>query len=121
MAGKSDAVSVKVPHRNLRKEGEMEMVDEPRHWIHHNSSSNSTLPPSPTVLNGSPDLSSPMDVSSRHQCGLMTLILSCTVAAGVQFGWPLQLSLLTPYIQVRSLDFALQFLIRVLCPSLRTC
>ncbi|GLT66397.1 hypothetical protein SLA2020_387630 [Shorea laevis] len=121
MAGKSDAVSVKVPVRNLRKEEEVDMLDEPRHWIHHNSSSNSTVPPSPTVLNGSPDSSPPIDVRSRQQCGLMTLILSCTVAAGVQFGWALQLSLLTPYIQEWSLDFALQFLIRVLCPSVRTC
>lgn len=39
----------------------------------------------------------------RTQTGssLKTLILSCTVAAGVQFGWALQLSLLTPYIQVQ--------------------
>ena len=28
------------------------------------------------------------------------LVLACMVAAGVQFGWALQLSLLTPYIQV---------------------
>ncbi|KAK1588734.1 hypothetical protein Q3G72_026522 [Acer saccharum] len=36
---------------------------------------------------------------SSPQCSLITLILSCTVADGVQFGWALQLSLLTPYIQ----------------------
>lgn len=29
-----------------------------------------------------------------------TLVLACMIAAGVQFGWALQLSLLTPYIQV---------------------
>lgn len=38
--------------------------------------------------------------SQTENCSLITLILSCTVAAGVQFGWALQLSLLTPYIQV---------------------
>ncbi|KAI9186533.1 hypothetical protein LWI28_018237 [Acer negundo] len=41
-----------------------------------------------------------------QQCSLITLILSCTVANGVQFGWALQLSLLTPYIQI--IDYGLE-------------
>jgi solute carrier family 45 protein 1/2/4 len=36
----------------------------------------------------------------------VTLVLSCTVAAGVQFGWALQLSLLTPYIQTLGISHA---------------
>ncbi|KAK0603422.1 hypothetical protein LWI29_004777 [Acer saccharum] len=43
---------------------------------------------------------------SSPQCSLITLILSCTVADGVQFGWALQLSLLTPYIQI--IDYGLE-------------
>ncbi|KAJ4711730.1 putative Sucrose transport protein [Melia azedarach] len=41
-----------------------------------------------------------------EMCSLITLILSCTVAAGVQFGWALQLSLLTPYIQTLGIQHA---------------
>ncbi|KAK1557275.1 hypothetical protein Q3G72_004527 [Acer saccharum] len=41
-----------------------------------------------------------------QQCSLITLILSCTVADGVQFGWAFQLSLLTPYIQI--IDYGLE-------------
>eukprot|EP00250_Pteridium_aquilinum_P007529 c17221_g2_i1 orf=1-1149(-) len=37
---------------------------------------------------------------------LLTLTLSSTVAAGVQFGWALQLSLLTPYIQTLGIEHA---------------
>ncbi|EPS58915.1 hypothetical protein M569_15897, partial [Genlisea aurea] len=41
-----------------------------------------------------------------NSCSLRTLILSCTVAAGVQFGWALQLSLLTPYVQTLGIGHA---------------
>ncbi|KAG6482749.1 hypothetical protein ZIOFF_059387 [Zingiber officinale] len=43
---------------------------------------------------------------TRTGSSLKTLILSCMVAAGVQFGWALQLSLLTPYIQTLGIDHA---------------
>jgi hypothetical protein len=36
--------------------------------------------------------------------GLMRLVLACAVAGGVQYGWALQLSLLTPYVQVHIYD-----------------
>lgn len=50
--------------------------------------------------NGNCSTSSSSSPLPTENCSLITLILSCTVAAGVQFGWALQLSLLTPYIQV---------------------
>lgn len=51
--------------------------------------------------NGSTDHSpSAAAAPPARNISLVTLVLSCTVAAGVQFGWALQLSLLTPYIQV---------------------
>ncbi|KAL2226072.1 sucrose transport protein SUC3 isoform X1 [Sesamum indicum] len=88
-----DAVSIRVPYKNLKKEVELVAADEsPRRRFSgiHDSSS-------PHGLSGG-------GVVDQHQappnhCSLLTLILSCTVAAGVQFGWALQLSLLTPYIQ----------------------
>ncbi|KAL4280759.1 hypothetical protein GQ457_03G012040 [Hibiscus cannabinus] len=112
MAGTSDSVSIRVPYRNLKKESEVEMIDDPHLRIHLNSSSNSpstsssssSLPPS-RVPNGDPDLSSPIYAGSKD-CSLITLVLSCTVAAGVQFGWALQLSLLTPYIQTLGIEHA---------------
>lgn len=104
MAGKTDSVTIRVPYRNL-KEAELEMVgldDLPHNRIDLNSSlpSSSSSPSSPRVPNGtSDDLSPPTGPRSKNN-SLAILVLSCTVAAGVQFGWALQLSLLTPYIQV---------------------
>ena len=105
MAGKNDSVSIRVPYRNL-KDTEVEMMgmDEPHHRIDLNSSAPSpspSSPPSGRVSNGSSDLTPPQSAAVPNQNTLMTLILSCTVAAGVQFGWALQLSLLISYIQVR--------------------
>ncbi|KAG5395000.1 hypothetical protein IGI04_024963 [Brassica rapa subsp. trilocularis] len=94
MAGKSgDSVSISVPYRNLRKDVEVEMVT--KHGNEHASSSSSS------PLNGS-DGGEPV----AKDCSLVTLVLSCTVAAGVQFGWALQLSLLTPYIQTLGISHA---------------
>uniref|UniRef100_A0A251UNR1 Putative sucrose transporter 3 n=1 Tax=Helianthus annuus TaxID=4232 RepID=A0A251UNR1_HELAN len=76
-----DAVSIRVPYKNLKHdvdaEVEMTSLGEDRIESGH-------------LINSSPQ---------GENCSLITLILSCTVAAGVQFGWALQLSLLTPYIQ----------------------
>lgn len=41
------------------------------------------------------------------EISLVRLILSCMVAGGVQYGWALQLSLLTPYVQVKILSFSI--------------
>lgn len=88
MAGKSDSVSIRVPYKNLRNDSsaaevELVNVDEPRHRIDLNSPRSEHLP-------------------QKNNASLTNLVLSCTVAAGVQFGWALQLSLLTPYIQVQT-------------------
>ncbi|CAB4308626.1 unnamed protein product [Prunus armeniaca] len=98
MAGKTDSSSIRVPYRNLREvEVEMMGTDGAHHQIDLNSSSSS----SPKVLNGTGDLSPPPSQPRHKHNTLTTLILSCTVAASVQFSWALQLSLLTPCIQVR--------------------
>ncbi|CAL9190211.1 unnamed protein product [Musa hybrid cultivar] len=51
---------------------------------------------------------------SRHTpkpISLVRLFLACMVAGGVQYGWALQLSLLTPYIQTLGLSHALSSII----------
>lgn len=97
-----DSVSIRVPYENLKQEVELVGVDElkqPRSPQIHSSSS-------PSGLSDGGD--SPLDSDPHHappnHCSMLTLILSCTVAAGVQFGWALQLSLLTPYIQVNAAE-----------------
>ncbi|XP_051146090.1 sucrose transport protein SUC3 [Andrographis paniculata] len=84
-----DAVSIRVPYKNLRQEVELVGADESERrrssQIHASSSSSDS---------GGDRIDEP----PKH-CSLLTLVLSCMVAAGVQFGWALQLSLLTPYIQ----------------------
>ncbi|CAA0834694.1 Sucrose transport protein SUC3 [Striga hermonthica] len=93
-----DEVSIRVPYRNLKQEVELVSASE---WDHerpiqiHDSSS------APGLSHGGGETSPVSDLPHPppKNCSLLTLILSCTVAAGVQFGWALQLSLLTPYIQ----------------------
>ncbi|XP_059445037.1 sucrose transport protein SUC3 [Corylus avellana] len=96
MAGKDDSKSIRIPYKNLRREVEVEMVgvDDSHSPQHHRID-----------LNSSPSPSSSPPSSEKH-ISLMNLVLSCTVAAGVQFGWALQLSLLTPYIQTLGIQHA---------------
>ena len=103
MAAKPNSVSFRVPYRNIHDaEVEMVAVDEQQlQGIDLNS------PPSDGFPNGSPDSSSSAPHVRSTPNSLIILILSCTIAAGVQFGWALQLSLLTPYIQVLFLTSAL--------------
>lgn len=96
-----ESAPIKVPYKNLKKDVEVEMVGFPEqeqhyHRIHLGSSSSS----SPNSIDD-PGFSPPIPARSKSNknVSLIVLILSCTVAAGVQFGWALQLSLLTPYIQ----------------------
>ncbi|XP_012067601.1 sucrose transport protein SUC3 isoform X2 [Jatropha curcas] len=104
-----DTGSIRVPYRNLKKEVEVEMIgveEQHNHRIHLDSpSSSSSLNSTSQMPNGHSSFSSPIEVRSKHY-SLITLILSCTVAAGVQFGWALQLSLLTPYIQTLGIEHA---------------
>ncbi|KAK5839420.1 hypothetical protein PVK06_008208 [Gossypium arboreum] len=109
MAGMSDSVPIRFPYRNLNKELEVEITDDPHFRIDLNSSPNSpsasSSSPSSRVPNGNANLSSPIHAGSKD-FSFITLVLSCTVAAGVQFGWALQLSLLTPYIQTLGIEHA---------------
>lgn len=88
--------SIRVPYKNLNQvqaEVEMTGVDQSPNsevsnakMFSHSESSSSNI--------------SPQNMS------MVTLVLSCTIAAGVQFGWALQLSLLTPYIQTLGIGHA---------------
>ncbi|XP_009593381.1 sucrose transport protein SUC3 isoform X2 [Nicotiana tomentosiformis] len=99
-----DAVSIRVPYKNLKQEVELVNVDESSRFTHLEIRSDSSS--SPRVSNGeSRDSHSPPQPPPVRN-SLLTLILSCTVAAGVQFGWALQLSLLTPYIQTLGIEHA---------------
>ncbi|KAF5198345.1 Sucrose transport protein suc3 [Thalictrum thalictroides] len=104
-----DSVSIRVPYKNLR-ESEVELVslDEPNHRIELNSKSSNGIHINKNVSDSSPSNSS--NSHSHHQekepITMKRLVLSCMVAAGVQFGWALQLSLLTPYIQTLGIQHA---------------
>ncbi|KAL6513864.1 sugar transporter [Orobanche hederae] len=93
-----DAVSIRVPYRNLKNEVELVSADD---WEHRRSLQIHDSLPAPGYSGGGGDTSTDSDQhpAPPTNCNLLTLILSCTVAAGVQFGWALQLSLLTPYVQ----------------------
>ncbi|KAI3970670.1 hypothetical protein MKX01_024317 [Papaver californicum] len=95
-----NSAPIRYPYKNLREETlreEVEMVrlSDVNHHIDLHSRSSST------DVNGSPSSNNDHKSSS-----MKTLILSCMVAAGVQFGWALQLSLLTPYIQTLGIGHA---------------
>ncbi|XP_058194357.1 sucrose transport protein SUC3 isoform X1 [Rhododendron vialii] len=119
-----DAVSIRVPYRSLRQDAAEEVelvavgVDDYNHHHHQQQRSNNDNNgvefgvKSTTRVSSNGEIQS-SDPSSRscphppeHHASLFTLILSCTVAAGVQFGWALQLSLLTPYIQTLGIEHA---------------
>lgn len=48
--------------------------------------------------------------TGAKQISFARLVLSCTIAGGVQYGWALQLSLLTPYVQTLGLSHTLSSL-----------
>lgn len=77
------ATAIRVPYRHLR-DAEMELVS-----LNGGAPGGDTGPPPP-----------PPKDQPRSRADRTKLVLACMVAAGVQFGWALQLSLLTPYIQV---------------------
>ena len=95
------ATAIRVPYRNLR-DAEMELVSL-------NSNSTSSSPRARVSPNDRHQHSRPRD-GGEEEAGTREggaapkyrVVLACMVAAGVQFGWALQLSLLTPYIQVRT-------------------
>ncbi|KAI3983516.1 hypothetical protein MKX01_038936 [Papaver californicum] len=96
-----NSAPIRYPYKNLREETlreEVEMVrlSDVNHHIDLHSRSSST------DANGSPSSNN----NNHKSSSMKTLILSCMVAAGVQFGWALQLSLLTPYIQTLGIGHA---------------
>ncbi|KAL5207682.1 hypothetical protein ABZP36_032117 [Zizania latifolia] len=94
--GGGGLTAIRLPYRHLR-DADMELAS----------------------LNGSPRSAAPKEPHGPHQLGTPgarsgsartttgKLVLACMVAAGVQFGWALQLSLLTPYIQTLGIDHAM--------------
>lgn len=101
MAEKPDSVvSIRVPYTNLKQAAEVEMIAFDADPTKISRVSNGVAGgDSPEIDRHSQDVTS-------QKIGLMKLILSCMVAAGVQFGWALQLSLLTPYIQTLGIGHA---------------
>ncbi|KAI3817601.1 hypothetical protein L1987_11397 [Smallanthus sonchifolius] len=99
-----DSVSIRVPYKNLKHDAdaEVEMMS-----FEEGSNLRIESEHSNRLSNGNASgYSSSPPGSPTENCSLITLILSCTVAAGVQFGWALQLSLLTPYIQTLGIGHA---------------
>ncbi|CAL4967754.1 unnamed protein product [Urochloa decumbens] len=98
-AGGGGVTAIRVPYRHLR-DAEMELVSfngSPRA-----AGAPGEGPPKDPDRNGDGARQLGSGGSSRTK-----LVLACTVAAGVQFGWALQLSLLTPYIQTLGIDHAM--------------
>lgn len=101
------AVSIRVPYRHLN-EAELELVELDGEIEGRNTSRTPTWFP---VSDSSPSSSSHFDNPTSQSGGnqgssLKTLIFGSMVGAGVQFGWALQLSLLTPYIQTLGIGHA---------------
>lgn len=101
MAEKPDSVvSIRVPYTNLKQAAEVEMIAFDADPTKISRVSNGVAGGDSQEIDRHSQ-----DVRSQ-KIGLMKLILSCMVAAGVQFGWALQLSLLTPYIQTLGIGHA---------------
>ncbi|KAI4385182.1 hypothetical protein MLD38_003237 [Melastoma candidum] len=92
------------PYRNLRWENDEDDGDDREVELVAVGRIEDSFSPPPSSLPLSSDPAAPRVHPDR--CSIFTLILSCTVAAGVQFGWALQLSLLTPYIQTLGIEHA---------------
>lgn len=62
------------------------------------------------VVGGGGETTGYGNASLKPAIGLVRLFSACMVSGGIQYGWALQLSLLTPYVQVYIFDV-------YLCPS----
>ncbi|KAI0509973.1 hypothetical protein KFK09_010573 [Dendrobium nobile] len=101
------AVSIRVPYRHLN-EAELELVELVGEIEDRNTG---RAPTRLLVSDSSPSSSTHFDYAASQSGGsqgssLKTLIFGSMVGAGVQFGWALQLSLLTPYIQTLGIEHA---------------
>ncbi|KAG8073002.1 hypothetical protein GUJ93_ZPchr0006g43710 [Zizania palustris] len=94
--GGGGLTAIRLPYRHLR-DAEMELVTL-------NGSPRAAAPKEP---HGPQQLGTPGARSGSSSTTTRKLVLACMVAAGVQYGWALQLSLLTPYIQTLGIDHAM--------------
>ncbi|KAJ0759683.1 hypothetical protein HanOQP8_Chr04g0129421 [Helianthus annuus] len=93
-----DSMPIRVPYKNLKHDDAITDIEIDRFEEEDNRRFDSDT--SNVFGNGNAPNSSSTSLGSPTQnCSMITLVLSCAVAAGVQFGWALQLLLLTPYIQ----------------------
>lgn len=93
------ATAIRVPYRHIR-DAETELVR-----LNSTSSTGSDAArPKEEQGNGH---SGAAGEGGRKGAPKYRVVLACMVAAGVQFGWALQLSLLTPYIQTLGIDHAM--------------
>ncbi|PKA53220.1 Sucrose transport protein SUT4 [Apostasia shenzhenica] len=99
------ALSIRVPYRHLNA-AELELVDFSGEIDDRDDGRASTsLPDSADSPSSSRQFDSPTSLPRVNQrSSLKTLILGSMIGAGVQFGWALQLSLLTPYIQTLGIE-----------------
>uniref|UniRef100_A0A0D9VMY2 Major facilitator superfamily (MFS) profile domain-containing protein n=1 Tax=Leersia perrieri TaxID=77586 RepID=A0A0D9VMY2_9ORYZ len=102
-SGGGGLTGIRLPYRHLR-DAEMELVslnagDSHRGGAPKGAPLNGTHHHHPHQEGGSP--------AAARTTTTRKLVLACMVAAGVQFGWALQLSLLTPYIQTLGIDHAM--------------
>ncbi|KAJ0586481.1 hypothetical protein HanIR_Chr04g0152401 [Helianthus annuus] len=98
-----DSTPIRVPYKNLKHDDAIADVEIDRFEEEEEEEANRRFDSDTSNVFGNgnaPNSSSTSLGSPTQNCSMITLVLSCAVAAGVQFGWALQLSLLTPYIQV---------------------
>uniref|UniRef100_A0A251UUP9 Putative sucrose transporter 2 n=1 Tax=Helianthus annuus TaxID=4232 RepID=A0A251UUP9_HELAN len=105
-----DSTPIRVPYKNLKHDDAIADVEIDRFEEEEEEEANRRFD-SDTSNNvfgngNAPNSSSTSLGSPTQNCSMITLVLSCAVAAGVQFGWALQLSLLTPYIQTLGIGHA---------------
>ncbi|KAJ0759682.1 hypothetical protein HanOQP8_Chr04g0129411 [Helianthus annuus] len=91
-----DSMPIRVPHKNLKHDDAIADVEIDR-FEEEEANRCFDSDTSNVFGNGNAPNSSSTSLGSPAQnCSMITLVLSCVVAAGVLFGWALQLSLLTP-------------------------
>ncbi|KAM0003005.1 hypothetical protein Hdeb2414_s0305g00862011 [Helianthus debilis subsp. tardiflorus] len=106
-----DSMPIRVPYKNLKHEDAIADVEIDRF---EEEEANRRFDSDKSNVFGNGNAPNPSSSSSSstslglptQNCSMITLVLSCAVAAGVQFGWALQLSLLTPYIQTLGIGHA---------------
>ncbi|KAJ0825693.1 putative MFS transporter superfamily [Helianthus annuus] len=104
-----DSMPIRVPYKNLKHDDAIADVEIVRFEEEEEEEANRRFDSDKSNVFGNgnaPNSSSTSLGLPTQNCSMITLVLSCAVAAGVQFGWALQLSLLTPYIQTLGIGHA---------------